>query len=255
MYRDEQQRQYVATGILMASYFGCRPVSTFDTRIKFEEDDATDKPVDRATVADAREDYSDDSTDEDTSDVTDWDDDRSTLVDSDSDLDDDDDDASAYSDGDDDTDSDSGTDDEVDAGRDDTGTLLWRYITFIITPYRIPGEPNVLFAKVIITYTKGEDNYPREKTFIIKRKDNPLLCLLDYLLSLALYNNIFAAGSLQNISNIFRAKIPPGKKSLQLKIKSSPLDIPVFRIPGCAADGFRTSPTEPLHSSTWLRYL
>lgn len=159
--------------------------------------------------------------------------------------------------------------------RDDTGTLLWRYVTFIIAPYRIPGEPNVLFAKVIITYTKGEDNCPREyappcsictsyaianrssnrKTFIVKREDNPLLCLLDYLLSLALYDNVFAAGLLRNISNIFRAKIPPGKKSLQLKIKGSALDIPVFRIPGCAADGFRTSPTEPLRSSTWLRYL
>lgn len=98
----------------------------FDTRIKFEEDDATDKPVDRATVDGAREDYSDDSTDKDTSDDTGWDNDRSTLVDSDSDGDDDDDDddTSAYSDGDDDTDSDSGTDDEVDASRDHTGTLL-----------------------------------------------------------------------------------------------------------------------------------
>ena len=61
--------------------------------------------------------------------------------------------------------------------------------------------------------------------------------------------------SLHNVSNIFRAEIPSGKKCLQLKIKRSKLDIPVFRAPGRAADGFRTSPTEPLRSSTWLRYL
>lgn len=66
---------------------------------------------------------------------------------------------------------------------------------------------------------------------------------------------MFAAESLRDVSNIFRARIPSGKKSLQLKIKRSALDIPVFRTPGRAADGFRTSPTEPLRSSTWLRYL
>jgi len=36
VYRDEQQRLYIAIGILMASYFGCRPVSMFDTRIRFQ---------------------------------------------------------------------------------------------------------------------------------------------------------------------------------------------------------------------------
>ena len=132
VYRDEQ-REYVATGILMASYFGCRPVSMFDTRIKFEEDDGH-KPVDRPTVAGITEDPGDDSTDENISDNTDWDDERSTLVNSDSDTDHAG-DASTYSDGDDDTDSDSGTDDEVDAGRDNTGTLLWRHITFLIAPH------------------------------------------------------------------------------------------------------------------------
>ena len=93
------------------------------------------------------------------------------------------------------------------------------------------------------------------KTFIVEREDNPLLCLLDHLLSLALYDDVFAAESLRDVSNIFRAQVPRGKKCLQLKIKRSALDVPVFRAPGGAVDGFRTSPTEPLRSSTWLRYL
>ena len=61
----------MATGILIASYFGCRPVSMFDTRIKFKEDNTTNKPVERARVAGDRKDHNDDSIDEDTSDDTD----------------------------------------------------------------------------------------------------------------------------------------------------------------------------------------
>lgn len=63
---------------------------------------------------------------------------------------------------------------------------------------------------------------------------------------------MFAAKSLRDVCNIFQAQIPSGRKSLQLKIKASALDIPE---PGRAADGFRLSPTKPLRSGTWLRYL
>ena len=133
----------------------------FDTRIKFEDEDDAHNRVDRPTLAGDPEDDGNDAMDQDTSDTTDWDDEHTTLVDSNSDLGDGG-DANTCSDGDDDTDSDSGTDDEVDAGRDNTGTLLWRHVTFIIAPHQVPREPNVLFAKVTIVHTKGEDNCPRE---------------------------------------------------------------------------------------------
>ena len=122
------QPLYVPTGILMASYFGCRLVSMFDAGFKFEEDDATNNQssVPRSPVA---EDHNDDST-EDISDDTDWDEDQSTIVNSRNDPDDD----------------------------EDVSTC----ITFVIAPHQIPGEPNALFAKVTITHTKGEDNCPRE---------------------------------------------------------------------------------------------
>ncbi len=255
----------------MASYLGCRPIFMFDTRIKLEDKDDADQHVGRRKVAGNREDYGDDSRDSNISDDTDWDDAHTTLVDSDTDLDHDG-DASTCSDGDDDTDSDSGIDDDVDAGLDETGSLLWRHIAFIIAPNKVPGQLNVLFAKVTIVHTKGEDNCPREwalawylypldtladlssnrKTFIVEREDNPLLCLLDRLLSLTLKDDVFAAKSLRDVCNIFQAQIPSGRKSLQLKIKASALDIPE---PGRAADGFRLSPTKPLRSGTWLRYL
>ncbi|KAL9119296.1 MAG: hypothetical protein Q9187_004151 [Circinaria calcarea] len=213
VYRDERQRNYVATGYLMASYFGYRSVSIFDTRIKFEDEDDARKPADHAIGVCLTEDHKDNPRGQETPHDLGWDEEQAALVDSDSDPDPDNDARTSY-DHDGDTNSDSGTDDGVNAGVDNTG-----------------------------------------KTFIVEREDNPLLYLLDHLLSLALSDSVFAAEPLRNISNIFRAEIPSGKKSLQLKIKRSALDTPVFREPGRAADEYRTSPSKPLRSKTWLRYL
>lgn len=141
VYRDEQQRNYVSTGILMASYFGCRPVSMFDTRLRFEDDDGARKSVDHVTAAGKPNNVGEDQEVQGSENDMDANDDASTYCDSDSD---------------------SGTDHGVDAGLDETGCLLWRHITFIIAPNRIPGEPNNLVAKVTIIHTKGEDNRPRE---------------------------------------------------------------------------------------------
>ncbi len=146
VYRDEPQRCHVDTGILMASYFGCRPVSTFDTRIKFEDEVDARKPADHPTVAGHSEDYRDDFSDQDD---TDWDDEQMTLVNSASHTDHDG-DTSACS------------DDDGDAGLDDTGSLLWRHIAFFIATHRILGERSLLFAKGTITHTEGENNCPRD---------------------------------------------------------------------------------------------
>lgn len=163
VYRDEQQRTYVAAGTLMASYLGCRPVSMFDTRIKFEDEDGARKPADHRMVTRNPKDHSDDPEDQAIPNDTAWDDEQATLVSPDSDLNHCG-EVSTCSDNnsDSDSDGDSGTDDGVDVGLDETGSLLWRHIAFIIAPNLIPGEPNVLFAKVTITHTKGEYNRPRE---------------------------------------------------------------------------------------------
>ena len=44
-----------------------------------------------------------------------------------------------------------------------------------------------------------------------------MFCLIDYMISLALFNNAFEAESAKNIRNIFNADIPEGKSSLVLK--------------------------------------
>ncbi|MCJ1367094.1 hypothetical protein MMC16_006226 [Acarospora aff. strigata] len=211
VFRDKQQRSYVPAGILMASYFGCRPVSMVDTRLQFEDENVARKPADHAAAASRPRNGGEDQEARDTDKNMDWEDDRATLINSDYDLDVND-NASTYYD----SDSDSGTDDGVDAG------LLARLDREAVT-----------------------------KTFIVEREDNPLLCLLNHLLSIALYDDVFAAESLRNVSNIVRAKTPSGNKCLQLKMKIV-LDTPVFHEPGGGVDGYRTSPTEPLQSGTWL---
>lgn len=155
VFRDEQQRNCVPTDILMASYFGCRPVYMFDTRSRFaDKDNACNSSA--YTTAASRSENGDEYTEaQGIKNCIDWDDDRATLVNLDRDLtsliD-----RSTYWD----NDSDSCTNDGVDEGLDETGSLLWRHITFIVAPNCIFGEPNILFAKVTITHTKGEDNYP-----------------------------------------------------------------------------------------------
>lgn len=42
---DEQQQNQVSAGILMASYLGVRPISIFDTRLKFEEEEEEEKAI------------------------------------------------------------------------------------------------------------------------------------------------------------------------------------------------------------------
>ncbi len=90
---------------------------------------------------------------------SDWDEKQATLVNSDSnaDSDDDDNDSTDY-----DSESDEDTDDGFNAGLEETRSLLWRHITFIIVPNPTSGEPNILFAKVTLIHTKGEDNRPRK---------------------------------------------------------------------------------------------
>ena len=124
----------------MASYFGYRPVSMFDNRINFEEEDDARKPTDPPTIADHPDDHRDDLSNQDDAD---WDDEQATLVNSASDLNRDG-DSSTCSNDDGDGDTDSGTNHGVDAGLDDTKSLLWRHIAFFISAHRVCGEPNLL---------------------------------------------------------------------------------------------------------------
>lgn len=190
-YTDERQRVQVATGILAAVFFGYRPCSLSDTRVRFEDPNDSDEPPGPMAVASARngsKDPHEDKVDgghhtktERDRDVVmavdsgcevdidpsricgdDSDSDRDSASDNDSDNDPDSDSdstsefSSVYAD-----DRDSDTDDDCDAGSEETRSFLYRHFTIIIVANGTPGKPNLVFMKATLLHTKGEDNNPR----------------------------------------------------------------------------------------------
>jgi len=87
------------------------------------------------------------------------------------------------------------------------------------------------------------------KTFIVKREKNSLLCLIDYLLFIAFYNNVFVIKSTRDISYIFRVKLLFVKKSFTLKIKINTLNQLIFRKSKRNANKYCISKTKMLRSS------
>ena len=181
-YDDEHQRVQVATGLLAAVFFGCRPCSLFDTRVKLDED--WGKLDDDLLVAhgqihpETELDDLDSNANEDvrgtrvanTAMAIDseckFDSDSSTACDGDGDKDSstawengsDNDSCSAY---DPDDEDDGATDDDCGAGPEETRAFLYRHFTITIVPHSTPGKPNTVFMKATLLYTKGEDNNPR----------------------------------------------------------------------------------------------
>ncbi|KAI9874474.1 MAG: hypothetical protein M1830_009718 [Pleopsidium flavum] len=132
---DEQQRNQISTDLLIAAYFGCRPLNNGPSD---GEDDQGAMIRTKMLKMDI-----------------DWGEDRATLGNSDSDVGDDA--STCY-----DSESDSSTDDGIDVGLDETRLLLWKHMTSFIAPNPVPREPNIRFAKVTLIRTKREDNRPRE---------------------------------------------------------------------------------------------
>ncbi|OJD12900.1 hypothetical protein ACJ73_09278 [Blastomyces percursus] len=146
------------------------------------------------------------------------------------------------------------TDDGYNTGPEEQRVVLWRHISFHIARSRAPGQPNILLAKLSILHTKGEDNKPRVKRFVITHHPEPMLDLMGQLLALAIKDNIFAA-DFKSLDNIYWHEIPAHKTGMQLKIKRKELDTPVFREPEQTSTGRRTSDSIPLKASTWSRIL
>ncbi|EDN05685.1 predicted protein [Histoplasma mississippiense (nom. inval.)] len=124
--------------------------------------------------------------------------------------------------------SDDVTDDEYDAGPEETGALVWRHIEFHIIQSPLAGRPNILLAKVTLLHTKGEDKKPRVKTFVISHNPEPLLDLLGHFLSMAIDDEIFAP-EFKKLEDIYWYPIPSHLGGMNLKIKAEMLDVPVFR--------------------------
>lgn len=164
-FTDERQRVQVTTGILAAVFFGCRPCSLFDTRVKFDDSNDSDESLDPKALASARNgrmDSVEDKVDGGHHTKTERNSNPSRICGNDSDSDNDNDSdsdsesSSVYAD-----DRDSDTDDDCDAGLEETRSFLYRHFTIIIVANGTPGKPNLVFMKATLLHTKGEDNNPR----------------------------------------------------------------------------------------------
>lgn len=87
---------------------------------------------------------------------------------------------------------------------------------------------------------------------MIEHEENLIFDLLSQLMALAFHDKIFVA-MIKDIANIYTVPIPPHRKGIQLKVRREKLDIPVFREPRNTSQGYRTSDSEPLKSTTWSR--
>lgn len=200
-YPDERQRVTVATGILAAVFFGCRPCSLFDTRIKFDDSNESGEPLQNMAIGTAtksrqdsdeaegdsshhRERRGDDKTrmaadsgcdigsntttesyensDSNSDSDSNYGQNCDSNCDSDQESDQESDSISTCTEDDElDADNDLDTDDECNAGQEETRTFLYRHITISIVANEFPGKPNLVFMKATLLHTKGEDNHPR----------------------------------------------------------------------------------------------
>ena len=82
-----------------------------------------------------------------------------------------------------------------------------------------------------------------------------MFCLVDYMISLILFDDAFEAESAKNVRNIFNTDIPEGKSSLVLKWKREALDRPVFTEPARDDEEETRSKPRPMLARTWSNYL
>jgi hypothetical protein len=159
--------QYI--GLLTAAFFGCRPCSLFDTRVKLDDPDDPDVPTDDTVVASppgARKAVNDVKMDEMNDLKSNRDGDTGMSIGAAGEVDGDS--NKSWAGG---SDSDSGslydysedcdTDDDCNAGPEETRSFLYRHFTISIVANRTPGKPNLVFMKATLLHTKGEDNNPR----------------------------------------------------------------------------------------------
>ena len=78
------------------------------------------------------------------------------------------------------------------------------------------------------------------------------------MLAIAVHDNAFRSEKIQSVRDIFRLRVKPPRRSLELKWKKSILKTPIFRQAVPSADGTRTSEPEAakaLRYHTYLYYL
>lgn len=83
----------------------------------------------------------------------------------------------------------------------------------------------------------------------------PVFDIIDLFLSLAILDDAFEADFIKSTEDIFRTRVEPPRRSLELKFKAKVLNVPVCRQPVSTPSGMSTDDIKPLKYHTYLHFL
>ncbi|KAK3326843.1 hypothetical protein B0H66DRAFT_618174 [Apodospora peruviana] len=141
---------------------------------------------------------------------------------------------------------------EWNAEEDDFRTVSYQDIKLFLLPN--PGAPKDLFVmEITLRYTKGWNQRPIPKTFILYEADDLIFDATILLVALAILDQAFGA-EISSVVDIYEIRVTPARHSLEFNWKEDILDIPVFRQPESRSGNVGTSPTQPIRYHTYIGF-
>jgi hypothetical protein len=96
---------------------------------------------------------------------------------------------------------------------------------------------------------------PQRKIFLKSEVKEPVFDIIDLFLSLAILDDAFDTDFIQSTEDIFRTRVEPPRRSLELKFKAEILNVPICRQPVSTPLGMSTDAMKPLKYHTYLHFL
>jgi hypothetical protein len=96
---------------------------------------------------------------------------------------------------------------------------------------------------------------PSRKIFLMSEVKDPVFDVIDHFLSLAILDDAFETDFIRSTEDIFKIRVEPPRRSLQIKFKVKVLNVPVCRQPVSTSAGMRTDAIKPLKYHTYLHFL
>ncbi|KAK4207265.1 hypothetical protein QBC37DRAFT_487614 [Rhypophila decipiens] len=136
---------------------------------------------------------------------------------------------------------------------DDFRTVSYRDIKLFFLPN--PGAPkDLLVMEITLRYTKGWNQRPIPKTFILYEVGDLMFDATILMVALAILDQAFKA-EVSSVEDIYKIRVTSPRHSLEFDWKEDVLDIPAFRQPESSSGNVGTSPTQPIRYHTYLGYL
>ncbi|KAL2847243.1 hypothetical protein BJY01DRAFT_212753 [Aspergillus pseudoustus] len=137
---------------------------------------------------------------------------------------------------------------------EDLKTLCWGQITLVLLP-NPGGLRDYLAMEVDLRHTKGHQNNPKRKIFLMSEVKEPVFDIILLILALAFIDDAFEPEYIQSVEDLFMTRVLEPRRSLILKFKKEKLNVPVCRQPISTISEMGTDDMKPLLYHTYLSYL